>query len=239
MSSLYTRGKKLWCRLKMNGGWISRPTHFSVGEEAYALRYIETAQACLDKTNQLPVETSCIYAIQCENPGFALNEGPVKIGISTNPHARHATIQTSSPFPMHLLAWHPVMDAESFEHVLHMRCKPLRLRGEWFSWGPAIQIVVSEMVTTERAWKNDPLTNTKPLSPESDYLGERYLQAYRRDKGTTADLILGLFVHDIPISRQEIVEKLRRDSRTVDRALAGLFATQKLRWKDGWIRRSK
>lgn len=52
MSSIYARGGKLWCRLKgakKAGVWSSHPTRFSVGQEAEALRYVETAQETIDE----------------------------------------------------------------------------------------------------------------------------------------------------------------------------------------------
>lgn len=49
MASIYARGSKLWARLKDEANkWISRPTPFSVGQEAEAERYADAAQRTID-----------------------------------------------------------------------------------------------------------------------------------------------------------------------------------------------
>lgn len=48
MSSIYARGRKLWCRLKQDGRWVSKPTPFTVDQRPQAQRYADRAQANLD-----------------------------------------------------------------------------------------------------------------------------------------------------------------------------------------------
>lgn len=50
VSSIYARGRKLWCRLKdEHGKWISKPTPYYVGQERDAERYAARAQQRLDQ----------------------------------------------------------------------------------------------------------------------------------------------------------------------------------------------
>jgi len=50
MSSLYTRGNTLWCRLKdASGKWVSKRTPYNVNERRKAERFAEHAQQLLDK----------------------------------------------------------------------------------------------------------------------------------------------------------------------------------------------
>lgn len=49
MSSLYARGRRLWCRLKNESGqWVSKPTPYNTGDERRATRYADAAQRKLD-----------------------------------------------------------------------------------------------------------------------------------------------------------------------------------------------
>lgn len=47
MTSIYRRGRRLYCRLK-DGEWVSKPTPFNVGDEDKARRYAKAAQERID-----------------------------------------------------------------------------------------------------------------------------------------------------------------------------------------------
>lgn len=63
-----------------------------------------------------------VYFIECG--------GRVKIGYSTNPKRRLATIQTSAPFPCTILA--TLVGTKDDEQRLHAAFGALRRTGEWF-----------------------------------------------------------------------------------------------------------
>lgn len=66
-----------------------------------------------------------LYFIQAEIGG------PIKIGVSTDPQARLATLQSGSPFPLRILATAP--GGYEYESELHARFTKDRLHGEWFN----------------------------------------------------------------------------------------------------------
>ena len=58
MSSLYTRGDTLWCRLKDAAGkWVSKRTPYKVNDRRKAERFAEHAQHLLDKQRLDPTAT--------------------------------------------------------------------------------------------------------------------------------------------------------------------------------------
>jgi hypothetical protein len=57
-------------------------------------------------------------------------DGPIKIGVSTDPEQRLRTLQSSSPQPLTLLAFMP--GGVESERDLHRRFADGRLEGEWF-----------------------------------------------------------------------------------------------------------
>ncbi len=65
----------------------------------------------------------------------------VKIGVSTNPSARLATLRTSSPFPLHL-AFVGVTPGTGYdiEAAAHGMLDPHRCNGEWFDISPELAI---------------------------------------------------------------------------------------------------
>ncbi len=48
MASIYARGGKIWCRLKVNGRWVSKPTGYAVGQEREARAYAKRRQGIVD-----------------------------------------------------------------------------------------------------------------------------------------------------------------------------------------------
>lgn len=64
------------------------------------------------------------------------DDGPVKIGVTKDPRARHKTLQAATPHVLHVraLIWrHP-----DTEKLLHRIYAEHHLRGEWFHPAPAI-----------------------------------------------------------------------------------------------------
>lgn len=80
---------------------------------------------------RFPSATTWVYFIQ------AGPEGPIKIGISEDPHQRLKTMQPSNPEPLALIGAYPMRPPD--EPVLHHRFKQHRIRGEWFT--PAQEII--------------------------------------------------------------------------------------------------
>lgn len=60
----------------------------------------------------------------------------MKIGKANNPKSRLATIQTSMPFDVEIVA--QIIGNYSIENRLHKLFKHLRLRGEWFTYSDEI-----------------------------------------------------------------------------------------------------
>ena len=61
--------------------------------------------------------------------------GPVKIGVSVQPHGRVIELQTGCPFPLKLFYAHPIATrAEAMQHeaMIHRVYEENRLVGEWF-----------------------------------------------------------------------------------------------------------
>lgn len=75
--------------------------------------------------------------------------GPIKIGISTNPHKRLVALQIGSPVQLKLLA---VMNTNhpGTEHLLHRRFSHLRMAGEWFEPEQELLEYISEIVKGEK-----------------------------------------------------------------------------------------
>lgn len=62
-------------------------------------------------------------------------EGPVKVGISSNPRKRLSQIRTACPFHAELLHVEPMLDrwhARYHEEMFHGVYEEKRLNGEWF-----------------------------------------------------------------------------------------------------------
>lgn len=75
-------------------------------------------------------------------------DGPIKIGRSTAPLARLATLQTGHSEPLRLLV--TTTGGDELEKALHRRLSSHRLRGEWFS--PHVE-VLAEIDTFKRTGK--------------------------------------------------------------------------------------
>jgi hypothetical protein len=67
-----------------------------------------------------------VYVIRAESPA-----GRIKIGVTTNIHARLAALQTASPVKLEVIAWKPGA-RRVFEQALHGEFADHRIHGEWF-----------------------------------------------------------------------------------------------------------
>lgn len=75
------------------------------------------------------VEGAFLYAIGNQ-------QGLVKVGVTTNPRQRLATLQTAYPFPLQLLGlWATPGDGYDIEERAHSLLDHYRMRGEWFRVG--------------------------------------------------------------------------------------------------------
>jgi hypothetical protein len=73
-----------------------------------------------------------VYFIQAT----AVENGPVKIGRTTNLRKRFGDLQTAHPWPLSLVGFIPLEDESGQieqEAALHERFKHFRLQGEWFA----------------------------------------------------------------------------------------------------------
>jgi len=68
-------------------------------------------------------EKQFVYAIQAEN-------GAVRIGFSTNPHARCKFMQTDCPLKLTLIG--TMLGSPKIEAMIHGALRADRIRGEWF-----------------------------------------------------------------------------------------------------------
>lgn len=85
-----------------------------------------------------PIEGSFIYIIQAR-------ERLVKIGVTTDPRARIASLQTGSPYPLTFAAITATpgtgYDIEADAHLLLQR---YQLEGEWFNVSPTVALAAVE-----------------------------------------------------------------------------------------------
>lgn len=91
-----------------------------------------------------------IYFVQ------AGDDGPVKIGITTDIRRRLTALRTGSPAPLRLLGHLPANS--SFEKGLHRRLAAARLHGEWFK--PTREVLawarIAEIIDGRRRSEMDP-----------------------------------------------------------------------------------
>jgi hypothetical protein len=74
-----------------------------------------------------------VYFIQMEKAWH------VKVGVAKHVGERHATLQTSNPEKLEILAAFP--GTEHDEAQIHAALSHYRLRGEWFTFGPWVKIL--------------------------------------------------------------------------------------------------
>ena len=95
----------------------------------FALNRLTSDCSTTEKAKEQAKE-SAVYLVACKESGVC------KIGISVNVTARICSLQTSSPYPLTLLATMPGGRLE--ESALHREFGQYRLNGEWFSLRPEI-----------------------------------------------------------------------------------------------------
>ncbi len=72
------------------------------------------------------------------------DDGPIKIGYSTNVKNRLAKIQNGCPFRVRVLA--TVRGSQSDEMVYHLRFAADRLHGEWFARSPELLREIERLI---------------------------------------------------------------------------------------------
>ena len=77
---------------------------------------------------RIDVHWDFVYAIQVQNG----ENGPVKIGIATDPEGRLSQLQVANPYPLKLLGARKFESAQRMEKHYHKRYGIHRLEGEWF-----------------------------------------------------------------------------------------------------------
>jgi len=93
--------------------------------------------------SQTESERSFVYFIRCGE--F------VKIGFSTNPHSRRASIATSSPMPVEFIG---LIEADlAAERRLHKQFKHLRKKLEWFQLADELRVEIKRLCGSERKWR--------------------------------------------------------------------------------------
>ncbi|MEH0582845.1 GIY-YIG nuclease family protein [Streptomyces sp. B21-106] len=98
------------------------------------------------------MSSSVVYAIGSPEHRFA------KIGTTSNLAGRLAALQTSSPFPLHVL-WQ-CQGGHELERTLHGHLSRFRVRGEWFDFGdtdPSDAIAEAMRRLDSRAFSADAL----------------------------------------------------------------------------------
>jgi hypothetical protein len=90
----------------------------------------EVLAAHLGRRLPAMLDTRPVYFVQADG-------GPIKIGLAANPRRRVADLQTSSPYPLRLVATLPGQGAMG-ESALHAKFAHLRMHGEWFEPAPEL-----------------------------------------------------------------------------------------------------
>lgn len=97
----------------------------------------ERRYAKKEEERQALVETQCyLYFIGAD-------DGPIKIGITSNPKSRLRTLQSGYPLKLKILALVP--NASLQESVYHERFAELRMEGEWFARHPDILAEIARL----------------------------------------------------------------------------------------------
>jgi Meiotically Up-regulated Gene 113 (MUG113) protein len=104
-----------------------------------------------------------VYVFECQ--------GHYKIGITCNVESRLSGIQTSCPFPVHLLmTLQPTVKAAQLEKQLHQKYRGQRTGGEWF------KLSVSQVVHLAQSYKSqvtprytELVGNMKPSWEDGDH----------------------------------------------------------------------
>lgn len=78
----------------------------------------------------------CIYFVQVGD------DGPIKIGYSTNPARRLAALQASHPEVLHLIGL--TQGSQLEEDRLHEQLAQWRIRGEWYAATAAVLAEIAE-----------------------------------------------------------------------------------------------
>lgn len=105
----------------------------------------------------------------------------VKIGISEAPQRRIASIQTSNPDELEVLA--VVEGGAQLEAEMHRRFAALHYRGEWFRDDTTIRQVIAGMQTLT---SRKPLKEPPPLDNWHFEIKRKPRRATRRNAGSTA-----------------------------------------------------
>lgn len=82
-----------------------------------------------------PPKATYVYFIQVGD------DGPVKIGVASDPDRRRTMLQIGCPWPLRILCEINCHDAAAYEAQLHERFADHRIRGEWFEPGPTVAYV--------------------------------------------------------------------------------------------------
>lgn len=86
-----------------------------------------------------PSEVCCVYVIEARRPRDGQIGDLIKIGISSDPDGRLASLQTGNPHPLRLegVVWLGSREeAAQIEAALHARFAEHRRTGEWFLFDP-------------------------------------------------------------------------------------------------------
>lgn len=94
--------------------------------------------AFLDRRTAIGVPPDNVYFVQVQPP-----DGPIKIGRATSVHDRISSLQTGSPYPLHVLHTYPCERTE--EKALHARFQHLRIHGEWFKAEPELLEFIDDL----------------------------------------------------------------------------------------------
>ncbi len=81
------------------------------------------------------------------------NQGPIKIGVSTNPQNRLRQLQTASPYDLKLIHVSPNPHWATQEAATHEFFDHLRMAGEWFV--PAKELIkyIGYLRDEDRNWE--------------------------------------------------------------------------------------
>lgn len=127
-------------------------------------------------------ETCHIYVIAHIKGNRPL--APIKVGISSSPEARLATLQTANPKPLVLLATFAVPTraiAKAIEAAFHSVQADFRMSGEWFDLPPirAVEAMCSNMRSALEYFLDDEELRALAIEHSGLRLNEEKLVAWR------------------------------------------------------------
>jgi hypothetical protein len=96
--------------------------------------------------SMLRASEGAVYFVQCNG-----EQGPIKIGVTTDMPKRLRDLQAANPYPLQLLGM--VIGGRVMESALHKRFASTRTNGEWFGYSAELRGFISELMSLQHRAK--------------------------------------------------------------------------------------